>query len=70
MKPYHVRKWLNKKDVFADSTITAFHGKHAYHNDELDKLVYYTETQLKIKDCHHSIRFHVVKDDGEAFIKN
>jgi hypothetical protein len=67
MKNYHKRKWLNAKGVFADSSITAFHGKHTFPNQD-NVQVEYTETQLKIKDCHNAVRFHVVNEDMPAFI--
>lgn len=66
-KTYHKREWLNPENVFADSTITAYHGPHSFM-DIKDEPVTCTETQLKIKDCHDSVRLHICNNDLPAFI--
>ncbi len=66
---YHVRQWLNNKVLSATSSIDAFHGKLKFWHEIDEKTVSYTETQLVIKDCHHSIRIHIINSNMKAFIK-
>lgn len=67
-KIYHEREWLNPLGTFADSSISSFHGKRIYKNEQKESIEY-IDTFLSIKDCYHTVKFHVVDDDLEGFIK-
>ena len=56
---YHVRYFLNKKGVFANSQITAFRGRVPFEKPD-GGIDYYTETSLMISDCSKTIRLHPV----------
>lgn len=61
---YHRREWLNKEDIYASSTITAYHGMSSFLGENNNRTVYENK-KLAIHDCQQFIRIHQMADQTD-----